>query len=291
MVSRNEEEMFNLILNTAKNDENIRVVMMNGSRAIKNVRKDCFQDYDITFVVTDVRNYVNHTDWISIFGELMILQTPTDWHSHPYDYESNKPFTYLMQFIDGTRIDLTLCTVEDLDDEGEPMVILLDKDNKLPSFKEPTDEVYFVNAPAEKEFYDCCNEFWWLCPYIAKELWRNALPLAKVVLEQYIRNEFMKMLEWFIGIQYDFNVYLGKKSKNIKEFLSESDWETFKKTYSDLEKENMWTSLFVMSDMFREKALQVSKNFGYDYPYREDKKVTEFIKHIQLLPEEVTSIY
>lgn len=39
---RTEQEMLDLILNTAKEDERIRAVIMNGSRANKNVSKDCF---------------------------------------------------------------------------------------------------------------------------------------------------------------------------------------------------------------------------------------------------------
>ena len=49
---RSEQEMFDLILNTAKEDERIRAVMMNGSRANPNAPRDCFQDYDIVYFVT-----------------------------------------------------------------------------------------------------------------------------------------------------------------------------------------------------------------------------------------------
>lgn len=48
---RTEQEMFNLILSIAENDERIRAVVMNGSRANPNVVKDIFQDYDIVYVV------------------------------------------------------------------------------------------------------------------------------------------------------------------------------------------------------------------------------------------------
>ena len=47
---RTEQEMFELILNTAKADERIRAVYMNGSRTNVNVPKDIFQDYDIVYV-------------------------------------------------------------------------------------------------------------------------------------------------------------------------------------------------------------------------------------------------
>ena len=42
---RTEQEMLDLIIGTAKNDERIRAVYMNGSRTNKNIKKDIFQDH------------------------------------------------------------------------------------------------------------------------------------------------------------------------------------------------------------------------------------------------------
>ena len=43
---RSENEMYNLVLEIAKNNVRIKVVYMNGSRINENVPKDMFQDYD-----------------------------------------------------------------------------------------------------------------------------------------------------------------------------------------------------------------------------------------------------
>ena len=43
---RSENEMYDLILDIAKNDVRIKAVYMNGSRTNENVPKDIFQDYD-----------------------------------------------------------------------------------------------------------------------------------------------------------------------------------------------------------------------------------------------------
>jgi len=51
---RSEKEMMGLILNAAREDERIRAVIMNGSRVNPNVKRDCFQDYDIVYVVKDI---------------------------------------------------------------------------------------------------------------------------------------------------------------------------------------------------------------------------------------------
>jgi len=75
---RNEEEIIALILHIAKNDERVRAVLLNGSRANPGVKKDRFRDFDIVYIVTDIKTFLNDHDWINIFGERLILQMPKE---------------------------------------------------------------------------------------------------------------------------------------------------------------------------------------------------------------------
>ena len=52
--------MLDLIINTAIEDERIRAVIMNGSRVNPNVKRDCFQDYDIMYVVNDIQSFTSN---------------------------------------------------------------------------------------------------------------------------------------------------------------------------------------------------------------------------------------
>ena len=59
--------MLDLIINTAKEDERIRAVIMNGSRVNPHVKRDCFQDYDIMYVVKDIQSFTsNHNGFIDL---------------------------------------------------------------------------------------------------------------------------------------------------------------------------------------------------------------------------------
>ncbi len=35
-----------------------------------------FQDYDIVYVVTDVNSFIDDSNWINQFGDLLMLQEP-----------------------------------------------------------------------------------------------------------------------------------------------------------------------------------------------------------------------
>jgi hypothetical protein len=50
---RSEQEMLDLIVDTAKCDKRIRAAIMNGSRANPNAPRDIFQDFDIVYLVTE----------------------------------------------------------------------------------------------------------------------------------------------------------------------------------------------------------------------------------------------
>ena len=59
---RSEKEMMDLVLSLAEQDERIRIVTLEGSRANINIPKDEFQDYDITYFVSDIEPFISNDD-------------------------------------------------------------------------------------------------------------------------------------------------------------------------------------------------------------------------------------
>ncbi len=125
---RTEVEMMNLILDTAKNEERIRAVILNGSRSNPNRPKDIFQDYDIVFIVKDMNFFMSDNNFIDIFGDRIMLQMPK-LNRNPMN---DGHFDYLMLLADGNRVDLQLIPLEKVkellgsDNESK---LLMDKDN------------------------------------------------------------------------------------------------------------------------------------------------------------------
>lgn len=71
------------------------------------------------------------------------------------------------------------------------------------------------------------------------------------MLEGPVRDMFIVMLEWYIGMKTDFTVNTGKFGKHFEQYIEEDMWEQFKRTFSNAEYENIWDSFFVMGDLFR----------------------------------------
>ena len=83
MKMRTEKQIYDTILNFAKADDRIRVVTLEGSRTNINIIPDDFQDYDITFFVTDMQSFINSDEWLNVFGERLIMQKPEDMELFP----------------------------------------------------------------------------------------------------------------------------------------------------------------------------------------------------------------
>ncbi|MED1789132.1 aminoglycoside 6-adenylyltransferase [Brevibacillus laterosporus] len=289
---RSEQEMLDMILGFAKNDERIRAVALEGSRTNPNVPKDMFQDFDISYLVTDMDSFIRDPKWIQVFGDRIILQTPEAMSMFPP--ELGRRFSYLMLFTDGNRIDLTLIPIHEAEEyckEDKLLIILMDKDNALPEIPPPTDVDYWAKRPSAEFFADCCNEFWWVSTYVAKGLWRREILYAQDHLSLCVRPMLLTMLEWKVGVQTDFSVSVGKNGKYLEKYLSKQSWESLLSTYADGSYEGTWKALFTMGNLFRSTAKYVANHLHYKYPQEEDQRVTAFLKHVQTLPLHATNIY
>ena len=269
MIMRNEEVMMDLILGIAKADERVRAVSMEGSRANPQVPKDQYQDYDITYYVTDIAPFYNNPAWVTgKFGKPLIMQMPEAMRCP----DGSGHFNYQMIFTDGNRLDLTF-QPKKYTDGGEPSVVLLDKDNGggfLPHLPPLSDAIYHIKPPSPLFYYSCCNNFWWCLNNVAKGIARDELSYVMNMLNEVARSELHDMIGWYIGTQHGFNLSVGKSGKYFKRYLTPELYEQYAATYSGSDYNDIWAAIYAMCDLFHTLALLVSAHFGFTY--RQDEE-------------------
>ncbi|NLL01239.1 MAG: aminoglycoside 6-adenylyltransferase [Clostridiales bacterium] len=278
---RTENEMMDLIMNKAIEDNRIRAVAMDGSRSNKNAVHDEYSDFDIVYFVTDVREFTKDKSWINYFGDILIVQYPEDWYKHPYDYDSHDTFAYLIQFADGNRIDLTIVDIRNIESERdniEPRIVLLNKDNYEELIPVNDEKAFYIKPPTHMEFYNTCNEFRWISLYISKGLCREEFYYARYAFDNLTMDMFMKMLNWKIGIEHDFKVTTGHYNKYLKRFLSPDEMKRVQGLFPNGEYEDMWDKLFLIYDYFHELEVLVAKHFDFPCDIVETKRVREFLR-------------
>jgi aminoglycoside 6-adenylyltransferase len=219
------------------------------------------------------------------------MQEPDDMQDPPSSNQDG--FAYLMQFTDGNRIDLGIYPLAKLDELGKDSLslLLLDKDGMIEPFPPASEIDYLPKPPTAKAFVDCFNEFWWVCPYVAKGLWRGEIIYAKYMFDTVVREQLMKMLTWYIGVKTQFSRNPGKFGKYFQYYLEPELWELLQKTYSDANYDNTWDALFMMGDLFRITAIRVADHFKFNYHHLEDKNVSTHLKYVRILSRNAKEMY
>lgn len=284
---RSETDVLTQILEFAKNEKQVRAVMLNGSRVNFNAPKDIMQDYDVVFFVEDIGelSFKNNTNWIDRFGELVIMQQN--------DFEDDS-YIFLMQFKDGVRIDLSFIDIKKIEEVARKdtlSIIILDKDNIAPELPPPNESCYYVQKPTEKEFDELLNEIWWIQAYVAKGIWRDELPYAKYMFDVILMDCIRKLLSWNIGEIYDWNVNVGKCGKWFKRYLSEEIYKEFILLYPGPEYEELWECLFRVGKFVRKIGVSLAESLRYSYPMKDDINVTEYLVRIKELPNDAVDAF
>lgn len=280
---RTEDEMMALILGIARDDERIRAVYMNGSRANPAAEKDVYRDYDIVYVVTETASFIKDRHWLSNFGESAMVQEPDSndlgWGQQN---DTGRSYCWLMLFTDGNRIDLRIQINEAMLDNysNDSMTVpLLDKDGILPSLPPPSDSGYWIKQPSITQYASCCNEFWWCLNNVAKGLIRDQIPYAMRMYNSIVHPELDKMLEWHIGARTAFTVTTGLWGKYFNKYLSPEMYQLYLKTFSDAG--GLWAAIFSACGLFHTAAADVGARLGYPYNQADEENMLRYLRQMK----------
>lgn len=282
---RNEKEVLNQLMTFAENNSMVRAVLLNGSRVNPNIDNDIFSDYDVKFAVTDPEYFLNNQEWIKYFGEIIIMQQ-NNIHEHGEEW-----YIFLMIFSDGARIDLSFIKAENISNylDDSLTLKLMDKDNIIKDLDSPSDKSYFIQKPREEEFDKTINNFWWVSTYVAKGIWRAELPYAKYMFDVIVRESLKKLIDWYIGMNHNWEINTGTVGRWFEELLPNELWESYKKTYSGSDYEEIWSSLMEAGNLARTLGLEIANQLEYTYPIEDDERVVKYLKWIHELPKDGTN--
>lgn len=266
MIKRSNEEMMNLILEFPGTDDSILAILLEGSLANDEIKKDSFQDFDISYVVRDdaYDKFIKDKSFLDYFGPRMMMKEPDNMELFSSDEVG---YSYLIYFEDKNKMDLTILPKSKVDEYKNKVNIykvLYDKENIFDGDK-LNYETYHVNKPSEKEFQDSSIEFWFTTGYVSKGLLRGEILFAISNLE-ILRRELMRNLSWMVGARKGFGFIVGKKFKYLNRFLDEKTWIKFMSTYYTSDMYRAWAALIMVEDLFMEATKEISKELGFEFP-------------------------
>lgn len=269
------------VLDAARADPRVRAAVLSGSRADPAASTDAWSDVDVVFVVRDVAPFRADPAWIDVFGERAILQRPDAMADASPRADGGE--AYLMLFVDGSRIDLTLLPVGAMATyrHDGPAKVLFDRDGVVPPPPAPDAPQHVPDPPTAAAVADVCNEFWWVAPYVAKGLARGETTYAHHHLDTVLRARLLSMLGWRVAAANGFRRGPGKFGRDLRRELPPERWARLEATYADADPAHGWAALHAMTELFRDVAAEVAVRFGFDYPWSDDRHVTGHLRRVE----------
>lgn len=268
----NDDPVIQHLIAWANADPQIRAVIWTSTRTNPAAKTDALSDYDIILVVEDIAPFHADEGWLGDFGRVLVVYTDPIYHE--YDQPT---FANIIQYEDGLKIDFTLMPVglwqqivdepKLRDDLDVGYRVLVDKDNLSAGLAPPTYKAYTVTPPDEATYLEAIELFFHEGTYVAKNLWRDELLLAKHCFETEMRLQHLRtMLEWRAGVAHNWQIKTGVYGKGLKKQLPPEVWDSLAPTYAGADIEDNWAAFFAMIAVFRDLAVAVGESLGYAYP-------------------------
>lgn len=287
----NDEATRATIIQWAKEKIEVRAVLLTSTRAVPNSHVDALSDYDVILIVEDIHPFVSNREWLNDFGEVLVVYWDAVYPDPTFGLGCCGNVT---QYSSGLKIDFTLWSVELFQKiVAEPVLpdeldagyqVLLDKDNLTLAMQPPSFKAYVPKPPSLEQYQTHVNDFLTDAPYIAKCLRRGELMPVKWALDYDMKHIYLRqMLEWYVGVKYNWSVPVGSLGKGLKKLLPADIWERLEQTYAGADVAENWEALINTMELFKQVATQVGEHLGHAYPHELHQRVSAYVEHIKQL--------
>lgn len=297
-IAQSEDGVIDQIVAWATTHSSILTVLLTSTRTVPTATVDQLSDYDVILVVNDIHPWVAERGWLADFGEVLVVY----WDPIHLDPDLGVEVSgNVAQYVDGLKIDFTLWPMALLQqivasralpaelDAGYR--VLLDKDGLAAQLPPPTYRAYLPKPPTETEYQTWVNDFLTDAPYVAKCLWRGELFPAKWCLDYDMKHVYLlKMLEWRIGIEYNWSAGIGSLGKGLKKRLPTALWPAVEACFAGAALADNWTALANTMALFRQVAVEVGDAMGYRYPHELHERVDGYVAQIHQLSNELGGV-
>ena len=265
------------ILDFAKNNDNIRAVVLQGSLANPVDRVDLLSDLDPLFYVKDVKEFIEDDKWLNKFG-VIISRLYDEWKLE----DNLKSYIRMVIYEDGLKVDFGIAPIEAIKNINDLMFykVLLDKDGLIKTTKVMTEENFYCSKPSYKEYQTLINEFFWDINYISKSLYRQEIYFAKFMFEN-INKMIRKLLSWHLGMKHNWEVNIGLEGRYLKSLLSEELWNKVLSTFAGSEIEDNWRAIYASCDLVRQLGNDIAVELDYVYPFEQDITIVNYLRKIE----------
>jgi aminoglycoside 6-adenylyltransferase len=266
--------------------EDIRLVMVIGSRAREDHPADEWSDLDLVFVTSQPSEYISSQDWLTDLGEyILTFLEPT-------------PIGTLVErrvlFEGGFDVDFVPLPLNIFQHGLPPEVtgvfcrgyqVVLDKDG-LETLIASSSRSKLSNEtpPNQTDYLQTVNDFLFHVVWTAKKLRRGELWTAKQCCDGYLKWLLLKMIEWHAKWtrQNQKCVDVWHSGRFLDQWADERVLEGLSASFAHYDLDVVWQALRQTSNLFSRLATEVAMSVGLRYPDEAFSKVTDLVDSYQV---------
>ena len=300
----------------AQTQPDIRAALLVGSQARVDRPADEWSDLDIIVIATRPERYLAQTDWVANVGVpwlTFIEKTGTGDErerrvlfaggldvdfalipSHKVQQlrlwlRLQRRFPPLLRLLPpgmARQVRQGLADFADLVRRG--VRVLLDKDGIATDLALVTAETVSPRPPAQNEFLEVVNDFWYHTVWTAKKLRRGELWVAKSCGDGYLKRLLLQMLEWHARATHgwDYPAAAGGSvnrpdtwhgGRFLEQWADPRAVQGLRQAFAYYDEDDVGRALLATMDLFRWLATETAQRLGYPYPAAAEERVTELV--------------
>jgi aminoglycoside 6-adenylyltransferase len=273
----------------AREKDDIRVVLLLGSRARRDRPADEFSDIDLTITVDDPIIYLDESWWLERFGPFVysFVQPAT-----PGPHSERRVF-----FADGQLVDFAFRSTADTEADirdGLPPAraavvargyrILLDKLGVAPTIEAAIKANKASRGPSQAEFEKTVNRFWLLTMVANAKLNRGEFWTAAGYVNGSMASALEDMLRWQAQIVQP-EIETWHNGRFLEDWVAPSSRDALADALTRPEGEAIARSLKVVADVFLKASSDVANGHGFRFPVVDAEPALQRIRALKAVSD------
>jgi aminoglycoside 6-adenylyltransferase len=268
-MERNFEVLLKHFVELAERKQDIRLVMVIGSRARENCPADEWSDLDLVFVTSNPTEYISNDDWLSELGEPVLTFIE---HTHDGNVERR------VLFEGGYDVDFVPIPLEAIEKGLPPEAsnvlrrgwkIVVDKDNLRPLIdRVDVTPLAELSRPDQNDFQQTVYDFLYHAVWTAKKLRRGELWTAKHCCDGYMKWLLLKMIEWHAtwATSDRRSVDVWHSGRFVETWADSRILKGLATSFAHYDLNEVWMALIQTTTVFRLMSQEVANSTGLRHP-------------------------
>lgn len=268
----------------AESEDNVRAVVIVGSRARADHPADEWADLDVVVLARDPQPLWAGAAWLAAIGE--------PWLTFIEPTPDRRTYERRVLFAPGLDVDFVPVAVASLVDVLERGIaealmllqrgarILVDKDGLAQRALDAVRPAAPPPLPSEAEYLNLANDFWYHTVWAAKHLRRGDLWVGKFCADNYLKDLLLRMIEWHArATRATTDTWM--LGRFMDEWADPRAVAALKDVFARYDEEEIWRALEATMEVFRWLALETADAWRYAYPTEGAARAVELVQRMR----------